>query len=174
MVSVTNLLFMLYMLMTITESYWICCYVAKLLYMLLSLLQSNNKMLTKMHLVPVIQLKIEIARTRRHQLLRRQSHSPECMLSKKLSNFKNRHEVVEIFKKMCRQKCIWFLSSNLKSKSREHVATNFWGKSRICLNAYFPRHFQTSRTDIRLLRYSTKCVGKNASGSFHPTWNRNR
>ncbi len=174
MVSVTNLLFMLYMLMTITESYWICCYVAKLLYMLLSLLQSNNKMLTKMHLVPVIQLKIEIARTRRHQLLRRQSHSPECMLSKKLSNFKNRHEVVEIFKKMCRQKCIWFLSSNLKSKSREHVATNFWGKSRICLNAYFPRHFQTSRTDIRSLRYSTKCVGKNASGSFHPTWNRNR
>ena len=71
---------------------------------------------------------------------------------------------------MCRQKCIWFLSSNLKSKSREHVATNFWGDSRICLNAYFPRHFQTSRTDMRLLRYSTKCVGQNASGSSHPTW----
>jgi hypothetical protein len=78
-----------------------------------------------MHLVPVIQPEIEIARTRRHQLLRRQSHSPECKLSKTLSNFKNRHEVVEIFNKMCRQKCIWFLSSNLKSKSREHIATNF-------------------------------------------------
>ena len=49
----------------------------------------------KMHLVPVIQIEIEIARTRRHQLLRRQSHSPECLLSKTLSNFKNRHEVVE-------------------------------------------------------------------------------
>ena len=71
----------------------------------------------KMHLVPVIQLEIEIARTRRHQLLRRQSHSPECILSKTLSNFKNRHEVVEIFNKMCRQNCIWFQSSNLKTET---------------------------------------------------------
>jgi hypothetical protein len=91
--------------------------VAKLLYMLLSLLQSNNKMLSKMHLVPVIQPEIEIARTRLHQLLRRQSHSPECMLSKTLSNFKYRHEVVEIFNKMCRQNCIWFQSSNLKTET---------------------------------------------------------
>ncbi len=127
-----------------------------------------------MHLVPVIQLEIEIARTRRHQLLRRQSHSPECILSKTLSNFNNRHEVVEIFNKMWWQKCIWFQSCKLKSKSREHVVTNFWGDSRICLNAYFPRHFQTSRTDMRSLRYSTICVGKNSSGSCHPTWNRNR
>ncbi len=73
-----------------------------------------------MHLVPVIQLEIEIARTRCHQLLRR------------------------------------------------------WGGSHICLNAYFPRYFQTSRTDMRSLRYSAKCVGKNASGSSHPTWNQNR
>ena len=27
---------------------------------------------------------------------------------------------------------------------------------------------------MRSLRYSTKCVGKNASGSSHPTWNRSR
>jgi hypothetical protein len=78
-----------------------------------------------MHLVPVIHPEIKIARTRLHQLLRKQSHLPECILSKTLSNFKKRHEVVEIFNKMCRQKCIWFLSSNFKSKSREHVATNF-------------------------------------------------
>jgi hypothetical protein len=57
-----------------------------------------------MHLVPVIQLEIEIARTRRHQLLRRQSHLPECILSKTLLNFNNRHEVVEVFNKMCWQK----------------------------------------------------------------------
>jgi hypothetical protein len=127
-----------------------------------------------MHLVQVIQLEIEVARIRRHQLLRKQSHSPECILSKTLSSFKNRHEVVEIFNKMCWQKCIWFQSSNLKSKSREHVATNFWWDSRICLNVCFPRHFQASRTDMRSLRYSTKCVGKNASGSSHLTWNRYR
>ncbi len=70
-----------------------------------------------MHLVPVIQLEIEIARTRRHQLLRRQSHLAECILSKTFSNFKNRHEVVEIFNKMCQQKCSWFLSSNLKTET---------------------------------------------------------
>jgi hypothetical protein len=70
-----------------------------------------------MHLVPVIQLEIEIARTLRHQLLRRQSHLPECMLSKTLSNFKKGHEVVEIFNKMCRQNCIWFQSSNLKTET---------------------------------------------------------
>ncbi len=155
---------LLNMLLILLPSYYICCCLC-------------CKVTTKclpMHLVPVIQLEIEIARTRRHQLLRRQSHSPECMLSKTLSNFNNRHEVVEIFNKMCRQKCIWFQSSKLKSKSRGHVATNFWGDSRIRLNAYFPRHFQTSTTDMRSLRYSTKCVGKNASGSSHPTWIRNR
>jgi hypothetical protein len=56
-----------------------------------------------MHMVPVIQLEIEIARTRRHQLLKSQSHLPECILSKTLSNFNNRHEVIELFNKMCRQ-----------------------------------------------------------------------
>ncbi len=70
---------------------------------------------------------------------------PECILSKTLSNFKNRHEAVEIANQMCWQKCIWFQSSNLKSKSREHVTTNFGEDSRICLTAYFPRHFQTSK-----------------------------
>jgi hypothetical protein len=74
-----------------------------------------------LHLVPIIQLEIEIARTRRHQLLRRQSHLPEYILSKTLSNFKNRHEVVEIFNKMCQQKCIWFQSSKLKTETaRQH------------------------------------------------------
>jgi hypothetical protein len=34
----------------------------------------------------------------------------------------------------------------------------------------FQDTFQTLRTDMRLLRYSTKCVGQNASGSSHPTW----
>jgi hypothetical protein len=76
-----------------------------------------------MHLVPVIQLATEIARTRCHQILRRQSHLAECRLSKTLSNSKIRPEVVETANKMSRQKCIWFQSSNLKSKSREHVAT---------------------------------------------------
>ncbi len=131
---------------------------------------SQPNVSAKMHLVPVIQLEIEIARTLRHQLLRRHSHSPECILSKTLSNFKNRHEVLEIFNKMSWQKCIWFQSSNLKSKLREHVTTNLWGDSCICLNAYFPRHFKTTRTGIRSLRYSTKCVGQNKSGSSHPTW----
>jgi hypothetical protein len=62
--------------------------------MLSSLLLSNNKILVKMHLVPVIQLGIEIARTRCHQILRKQLHLPECRLSKTLSNSKIRHEVV--------------------------------------------------------------------------------
>jgi hypothetical protein len=58
-----------------------------------------------MHLVPVIQLEIEIARTPRcHQVLRRQSHLPKCRPSKTLSTSKNRHEVVEIVNKMCPQK----------------------------------------------------------------------
>jgi hypothetical protein len=90
--------------------------------MLSSLLLNNYKVLIKMHLVPVIQLEIEITRTRCISILRKQSHLPECRLSKTLPNSKIRHEVVEIANKMCRQKCIWFQSSNLKSKSREDVA----------------------------------------------------
>jgi hypothetical protein len=58
-----------------------------------------------MHLVPVIQLEIEIARTRRHQM-RKHLHLPECNVSKTLSNSKNGHEVVETVNKMCWQKCI--------------------------------------------------------------------
>jgi hypothetical protein len=57
-----------------------------------------------------------------------------------------------------------------KAKLRDDVASEFWGGRCICLNAHFPRHFQTSRKDMRSLRYSTKCVGQNASGSSHPTW----
>jgi hypothetical protein len=53
-----------------------------------------------MHLVPVIQLEIEIERTRRHLILRRQSHLAECRLSKTLSNSNIRHEVVETANKM--------------------------------------------------------------------------
>jgi hypothetical protein len=71
----------------------------------------------KMHLVPVIQLKIEIARTHCHQILGKQSQLTECRFSKTLSNSKIRHLVVDIVNKMCWQ---------------------------------------------------------NASGSSHPTWNRNR
>jgi hypothetical protein len=88
-----------------------------------------------MYLVPVIQLGIEIARTCCHQILRKQSYLPECRLSKTLSNYKvrhevleianKRHEVLEIANKMCWQKCIWFQSSNLESKLLEHVATKF-------------------------------------------------
>jgi len=74
----------------------------------------------------------------------------------------------------CWSKCIWFQSPNLKSKSREHAAIKFWGSSCICPNADFPRHFLIPRSDMRLLRsLPTKCVGKNASGSSHPTWNQN-
>ena len=67
---------------------------------------SQQNVSAKMHLVPVIQLEIEIARTRRHQILRRQSHLPEWRLSKTLSNFKNRHEVVEIANRISWTKCI--------------------------------------------------------------------
>ena len=78
-----------------------------------------------MHLVPLMQLGIEIARTRCHQILRKQSHLPECRVSKTLSNAKIRHDVVEIANKMCWLKCIWFQSCNLESESLEHVATKF-------------------------------------------------
>jgi hypothetical protein len=91
--------------------------------MLSSLLQSNNKMLVKMHLVPVTQLEIKIARACCHQILRKQLYLPKCRLSKTLSNSKIRHEVVEIIaNQMCWQKCIWFQSSDLKSESEEQVA----------------------------------------------------
>jgi hypothetical protein len=102
------------MLLILLPSYYICCCLC---------CKVTTKCCPKLNLVPVIQIEIEIARTRHHQLLRRQSHSPEWILTKTLSNFKNRHEVVELFNKMCRQKCIWFQSSNLKSKSRGHGAT---------------------------------------------------
>jgi hypothetical protein len=68
--------------------------------MLSSLLLSNYKVLVEEHLVPVIQLGIEIERTRCHQILMRQSHLPECRLSKTLSNSKIRHEVVEMLRGM--------------------------------------------------------------------------
>jgi hypothetical protein len=58
-----------------------------------------------MNLVPVIQLEIEIARTRHHQM-RKHLHLPECTVSKTLSNSKKGHKVVETVNKMCRQKCI--------------------------------------------------------------------
>ena len=61
---------------------------------------ANKNVLAKMHLVPVMQLGIEIDITRCHQILRKQSHLPECRLSKTLSNSKIRHEVLEIANKM--------------------------------------------------------------------------
>ena len=63
-------------------------------------------------------LEIEIARTGRHQILRRQSHSLECGVYKTLSNSKNGHEVAKIANKMCRQ--------NAWSKSHNSIRTSAW------------------------------------------------
>ena len=69
------------------------------------------------------------------------SQLPECGPSKTLSNSKNGLEVIKIANKICRQKCIWIQSSNLRLKSQKHITTEFQRDSRISLNADFPRHF---------------------------------
>ncbi len=77
----------------------------------------------KMHLVPVIQLEIKIARTRRHQLLRNQSHLPESILSKTLSTCKNRHEVVAL--RLSRYPTKW-VGHNGFSKSSRSIWISAW------------------------------------------------
>ena len=149
--------------------YWCICWLVTT-YILSSLLLSNHKVLVKEHLVPVIQLGIEIARTRCHQILRKQWHLSECRLSKILSNSKIRHEVVEIAKKMCRHKCIWFQSSNLELKSLEQVANKILREDSHLPECRVSKTLSNSMIRHELVEIATKCVGKKASGSSHPIW----
>ena len=82
-------------------------------------------------------LKTEIARTRRHRIPRKQTHSPECGISKTLRNSMNGHELIEIAHKMCRPKCIWFQACSLKNeitRTQCHQIPQSYGRA--CGNAF--------------------------------------
>ena len=85
---------------------------------------ANKMWQQKMHLVPIIQLEIKITKTRRHQHVRRQSCLPKCRPSRRFSNSKNRHEVIKIANKMCRQKCIKFQTSNWNRNRKNTLQPN--------------------------------------------------
>ena len=197
--------------------------------MLLSLLQSINKMLTKMHLIPVIQLEkqncettsqvnseaaVAFAWVRRLQntpkfhkppwgcqdiqqnvskkgiwfqsfnlksktarqnckfILRRRSHLPECTLFKTLSNFKNKHAVIEIYSTKCvGQNASGSSHPTWKAKLRDNIASKFWGGRCICLSKASSKHSKILQTAMRLSRYPTKCVGHNGfSKSSRSIW----
>ena len=93
--------------------YWCICWLVTT-YILSSLLLSNHKVLVKEHLVPVIQLGIEIARTSCQQ--NSEGRLAFAWMQGFQDTFKFHDQTWACWDshKMCRQKGIWFQSSNLE------------------------------------------------------------